>query len=523
MKEVKLDKYAVYNKIKDKGKDFYQYLPTGKLSDVIYEKDMEAVSEADFFRDGKYFVKVVEDASVIGIGEAISVAEVIKRYDAGDPIFSHYDKEDIDFLKSYPADKLFYLCADMELSFQKYHNYFKPNYGETPIYNQPHGIVDGSLHWYLELHKKDKVSYEPTLYDDKKYRGQDCDYYTFVRVAEYEIEGQIKRVIVGRDEKKYDYAFVQQTELDEIIDKAKGLIAHDYKYAGFAGVSPIYVFSTEDCACVFHDKQEKIEGKVIATVTGSGDANLDLFLYGADKIISFDTNTLERFQSELKFVAAKYLPFEEFQDLFANMNKDIFNKIKNYLPADCQKFFGDLYAYCEVSKRDIRDAENGGLFYPTLSIFMANSTIYNEKGYYNEENYSKLQKILQTKTLEDIVYYNCDLFDLPELADLSEVSYIYLSNIMDFIVGVDKYRVNEEALKSFKDFILNKLLPVLKKGATIDLSYIKKSWHDGIFDELYYNVYQSEEGFSMKKLSNETDKVLTFDSTILEKIEARKL
>lgn len=518
MKEIKLDKYAFY-KINDR--EIYQYLPTGKLSDVIYEEGMRAVSEAEFFKDGANFIKIVEDDKVFGIGEAIRVEDAIKGYYALE-ILKHYSKEDIDYLKNYPKDKVFYLDGAGDLYFKSYGSYCKPNYGEIPSFDYPHDIVNGTVHWYLELYNNDVVSYFPTLCDDKKYRGQKCDYYTFVKVVEYEIDGVKKTVIVGRDECKYNYHPVSQTELDNIIDEGKALISHQKEFSEFAGVSPLYTFNTEDSACVFHDKNEKIAGSVVTTVTGSGDAILDLFLYGAEKVISFDTNSMTRYFAELKFIAAKYLSFDDFRQFLGDFNEDIFRKIENNLSADCQKVWNELYDYSKLFyDRQIKDADKGGLFYPTASIFSSNSTIYNPKGYFNEENYLKLQQIIKHKSLEDITFCTCDLFDLPNVVDLGEVSYVYLSNIMDFVVGVDKNKISIEALERFKRFILEELLPKLKSEADIDLSYIKAGWHMYVDDSIYLDVYSDMEGFKIEKLTNGKDNLLTFSSDTLEKNRIR--
>lgn len=516
MEEKQLAKYAVY-KLGDKEK--YQYLPTGKIKDVIFEKGMLAVKKVSFLRDGKYFVRVIEDDKNFGIGTRFSAEDIINRYYADDPLFSQSDEEDIESLRSYPADKVFVLTGDGELYFNIYNNYIEPNYGDIPDFQEPRDIVEGDLHWYLELHTGDAVSYEATLYDDKKYRGQECDFYTFVRVVEYEVDGVLKKTIVGRDEKSYEYHPVEQTTLDDIIDKAKALISHQKEFDGFAGVSPLYVFNTEDSACVFHDKKDKIVGNTVVTVAGSGDAILDLFLYGADKVITFDTNLLTRFEGELKFIAAKYLSFEEFQEFFGNLNEGIFRKIEPYLSGDCRKFWNELYEYSKLFyDKPIKDAEGGGLFYPTNFIFASNLTVHNPIGYFNEENYLRLQEKLKSKSLDDLSYYNCDLYDLPKVANLNEASYAYLSNIMDFIVSINENRIDKEKLEEFKIFVLEDLLPKLKEGADIDLFYIKAGWHIYVDDDVYLNVYPESEGFKMDCLSNGEDKVLSFQSDLLEKI-----
>ena len=167
-----------------------------------------------------------------------------------------------------------------------------------------------------------------------------------------------------------------------------------------------------------------------------------------------------------------------------------------------------------MTGKSIKDNENGLLFYPTNSILNINCTCYNEKGYYNEENYLKLQAKIANKSIVDIYFVNCDLFNLTKTIDLSNCSYVYLSNIMDFLVGIDKESIDREELKKFKCFVLKDLAPSLKENATIDLSFIKSSWHKGLESE-YFEEYPIEEGFSINVLLNGRDYVLSFDNSLV--------
>ena len=157
------------------------------------------------------------------------------------------------------------------------------------------------------------------------------------------------------------------------------------------------------------------------------------------------------------------------------------------------------------------------MFQTYISIFAANGTIFNDKGYYNERQYLKLQQILKDKSLEDVSLIHCDLFDLPNNFDLKNISYAYLSNIMDFLVGIDKMDLNVSCLEEFKNYILGALLPSLKENADIDLSYLKSSWHMPGDFEKYSSVYPEYDGFVIKPLSNNRDYILSFESDVLRK------
>lgn len=499
-------RYAFYNIA---GKDFYQYLPSSNLADVIYVRGMKSVREKSFIKDGDYFIEIGDNSKSFMVGEFLKSSDIVRRYKAEDPVFQDYDEDTIAYLSKNPNAE-WTLYGDGDVLLGRYNDYIPVNNGEIPIADEPSLIVKSDVHWYLELeHEDGSITYEKTKFDDRKYRGQSCNFYSLVKVAEYNLNDSCKRVIIERGNEKLPYKPIIRTELDDIIDQAKGLIIHETPFEGFSGVSLLYTFNTEDSACVFYDNQDKVNNSVVTTVTGSGDAILDLFLYGARKIIAFDTNVLTVFYGELKFIAAKYLTFALFKLFFATFDENIYRQLAPYLSFNARKFFDELYEYGNLVEKPIKDSQNGGLFYPTATLFAANSTFNNEKGYYNEENYSRLQQALKDKTLDDISFLNCDLFELPNKVDLKESSYVYLSNIMDFVVGVDEYRIDDEKLRVFKDFILNGLSPALKEGADIELSYISQGWHPQI-ESNYFRVYPNNEGFSFYLLSNGRDSVLSF-------------
>lgn len=512
IEEKNVENYAFYQIDK---KDYYQYLPTSRLEDVIYVSGMKSVCEKHFIEDDGHFIEIPSRETVFGVGEVVTSLNIVRRYYENDPIFQHYDSETIEYLKENPNRK-WNLDGEGEVTLGCYSSYIKVNYGKVPVQRSPHDIILGSSCWYVELHQEDgTVCYEKTVYNDKKYRGQSCQFYELVEIVEYELDGIQKKAIIRRDNRKYLYEPIDRDSLDDIIDSAKGFISHQLSFNGF-NTSPLYSFNTEDSASVFCAKKPLIVNQNVVTVTGSGDAILDLFLNGASKIIAFDANVFTIFYAELKFIAAKQLPFSEFCLFFSSFNESIYKKLEPYLSVSTKKFWNELYSYCKIVNMPLKDSEKGGLFYPTASIFTSNDTMYNPNGYYTEENYVKLQKHLQTKSLKDIQFVNCDLLELPKIANLADCSYAYLSNIMDFMVGVDDIKVDNEKLVAFKEFILKSLYPSLKESSVIDLSYIKVSWHNGI-EAGYYEVYKESDGFQIEKLPNGRDSVLSFNSSALKK------
>lgn len=513
MLDSKIYTYAYY-KINDR--PFYQYLPTGNINDTIYVKGMRWVEEKKFIKDGNYYIEIPIKSKTFGVGTPVYSSDIVERYYAGDSLLQKCDKDDIEYLAN-STNRPWTLYGDGEVSLGHYKSYIGINNGTVPEFEIPENTVNGEAHWYLELKFEDgTVKYEKTICDDKKYRGQKCEKYSFVRVLEYNLNGEKKQRIIERSN-YYPYHYVEATWLDDILNQAKRLIVGKSNFSGFAGVSPLYSFNTEDSACVFHDNQSKIRDNNILTVTGSGDAILDLFLYGAKKVIAFDTNILTIFFAELKFTAAKYLSFDEFGKFFNDLDEKIYRKIENYLSNNCRLFWNELYNFCQVVDMPLKNYENGGLFQTSMTFFASNDTIGNDKGYYNEKQYLKLQQILKSKSLEDVSLIHCDLFDLPNKFNLKGISYAYLSNIMDFLVGVDKCDLKVSSLEEFKNYILNALLPSLKENADVDLSYLKSSWHMPGDFEKYSSVYPEYDGFVIKPLSNNRDYILSFESDILRK------
>ena len=96
-------------------------------------------------------------------------------------------------------------------------------------------------------------------------------------------------------------------DVREAIYHASKILRRDFKdiKTKFAGYTPVYSFNTEDSASVFHHFRDYIKGQKVLTVTGSGDAILDLLLYGAKKIVSFDVNKSTIFYSKLKIAFIK--------------------------------------------------------------------------------------------------------------------------------------------------------------------------------------------------------------------------
>jgi len=93
---------------------------------------------------------------------------------------------------------------------------------------------------------------------------------------------------------------------------------------------------------------------------------------------------------------------------------------------------------------------------------------------------------------------------------------------MDFLVGIDNNRVDEKKVERFKKYVLEELLPSMKKDANVDLSYISDNWH--LFTDsrsVYSKMFRRDEGFCNNILSNHKSnaRVLSFRSSLLREFE----
>jgi len=496
-----------------------QLLPSNIVSDLEYENGMTSVTIKKCIKDEDKYIDCTSIPETYSIGVPITVEEYFEWYEKSDPRIIK-DEDTYLSLKKMGNRHKYIILPNKEIGFQLHSQTINPKKDTTPILIDDNSFVKGNNYWYIELIKDNQISYEKTFLGDKKYRGQKCDSYSFVLVCEYEMNNEKRKSILLEEEKKYfPDNYYNYSELDSIIDGAKTLVSHEYNFEGFSGVSPLYKYNTEDSASVFNSHKDKITEQNVVTITGSGDAILDLFMNGANKIISFDSNELTKYWAELKFIAAKYLSYEDFLKLINIFDEDLYNKISEYLTKNTKKFWDEIILFSNTINKEL-NSDNSLLFYKS-SIFSSNCTYKNPVGYCNKDNYYRMQETLKNKTIDDIQFITCDIYELPNKVDLSNYSYAYFSNVLDFICGVDKYDINEEKLEEFKQFIQTKMIPSMKDSSNIDLCYISSSWHMGLDDSQYERIYPRNEGFINESLYN-SDYILSYQSELEKEQNPRK-
>lgn len=490
-----------------------QLLPSNILSDLVYEDGMTSVTIKKCIKVDDKYIDCTSTSETYSIGVPITAEEYIEMYEKSDPRINK-DEGTYQSLKELGNRHKYIIFPNKKIGFQYHSQTINPKNDKELILIDDNSLIKGKNYWYIKLIKDNQVRYERTFLGDKKYRGQNCDSYSFALVCEYEMNNEKKRVILLEETKTYLPSNYNNSKVDSIIDKAKNLVSNEYKFEGFSGVSPLYKYNTEDSASVFYRHNDKIMGQNVITITGSGDAILDLFMNGAEKIISFDSNELTQYWAELKFIAAKYLSYDDFLKLINNFDQDLYNKISQYLTKNTKKFWDEIILFSNTINTDL-NSDSSLLFYKS-SIFSSNCTYKNPVGYCNKDNYYRMQESLKNKSIDDIQFITCDIYDLPNKVDLRNYSYAYFSNVLDFICGVDKYVINQDKLEEFKQFIQTQIIPSMKENSNIDLCYLSSSWHMGLDDSQYESIYKRDDGFIREDLYNK-DYILSYQSELKKK------
>lgn len=212
-------------------------------------------------------------------------------------------------------------------------------------------------------------------------------------------------------------------------------------------VESVYPFTNENLYELF--QQLNVDGGLVATVGSSGDQMLAALLYGAKKVTLVDGNLYSKYFIDYKFSAIKNLTYDEFKKNFIDTDNyfdfDIFDKISRDLCSDSFQFWGTIFLHLNDKKEIKRRITNCNNQRP-LTDFL-----------YNEENYLKLQKILQKNDFE-LDFQIAEFNDFPNV--LKETyDAILLSNVCQYVNENDYKRVVLE--------LQNKL----KSGGKIQLNY----------------------------------------------------
>lgn len=222
----------------------------------------------------------------------------------------------------------------------------------------------------------------------------------------------------------------------------------------------MYIMTTENIREFL--TQYDLNNKDILCVAGSGDQMLNAYALGAKSVTLFDVNPLAFAQAKLKKAAVTTLTYEEFEYFFSPEHKNtlfdpyLFDKISECLDENTTDLFKTIF-----TKHPGMDA-----FMNFYFRFYAKFRKQQDLNYYlyEEENYKKLQSIIESKNL------NCletPITNLKEKIQNDSFDYILLSNISDSIERI----WDKNSLKNFKRLI-HSLSKNLNKDGLIQAGYI---------------------------------------------------
>lgn len=227
----------------------------------------------------------------------------------------------------------------------------------------------------------------------------------------------------------------------------------------------IYMFTTENLKGVINTLD--IKDKDILTVSSSGDHIFNMLLKGAKSIETYDINLFSKHYFYFKESAIRTLTKEEFICFFFGKNlsfreqrfdEGIYLKILKNIKDSDSKFFFDVLGRSIGSKKLFKSE----LF---LRNYYSKNTYIKCNDYLKDnDSYKKLQQILDSY---DYKFYNLNIFDDISIIKNKKYDIIYLSNILDRIIGKNKL----DTAKRIKEVIL-KLKKYLTANGTLAVCYL---------------------------------------------------
>ena len=263
----------------------------------------------------------------------------------------------------------------------------------------------------------------------------------------------------------------------------------------------IYAFSNEKLRAYL--PLFNVKGKVVATVTGSGDHPLNLVLLGAKKVVHYDTQVGANHWFELKRAGVRRLDLEEFIEFFVGclrnevleFDEKVYADLRGLLAHDTAKFWDDV-----IARRPARGEMFSAYYYAGLPIKDSHEkrvrTFTRNNMYLNEGSYYKLRRRLKGC---DLSFLNKSLLVLPQEVD-DKFDAIFTSNIHHF--------VNDDA--RYAEFVKTELPKLMNPGAKAQVEYRFGS----LFSD--FGAYFNDERFSKVEFaSSDDDNMLSDEHSII--------
>lgn len=296
-----------------------------------------------------------------------------------------------------------------------------------------------------------------------------------------------------------------EINVDEILKLAQKNHGLSNEFKKFCRM---YIMTTENIREFL--TQHHLKDKNCLCVAGSGDQMLNAYALGAKSVTMFDINPLAYTQAKLKKAAVTTLTFKEFASFFSPeykntlFNSYLFDKISECLDDNTKDLFKTIFT--KYSGMDVFM----NFYFRFYVIFQKQQTL--NYYLYEEENYKKLQAIIENKQLN---YIESSITELKDNIKNDLFDYILLSNISDSIEKI----WNKNSLKNFKRLI-HSLSTNLNKDGLIQVGYIYSlysSEFQPIFadDKKREKIFTPDEFKSQKvtgyRFYNDKDKIITFE------------
>ena len=206
----------------------------------------------------------------------------------------------------------------------------------------------------------------------------------------------------------------------------------------------------------------------ILTVLGSGDQYFNSLLYGISDATIFDVNYTAWLYFRIKYKAIKMLSYQEFIKVFVLRNMydiGVYNKMVTVL--DYEEI--NYYVYLVNYFQDI--VHSSQCFYPNVIITSCDTWKEREEinPYLNENNYYKLQSILNKIDIPRFVMGNFMNMKIDDSYDI-----LLLSNIYDYIArDIDRYielveGYKADALIKYSWYLNDNDKEFIRRGMSLD-------------------------------------------------------
>lgn len=186
----------------------------------------------------------------------------------------------------------------------------------------------------------------------------------------------------------------------------------------------VYGFSNENVAS-YLDIYKMEQAKVLSVI-GSGDQYFTALLGGAKEITLYDININAWYYFVLKYMAIKYLSFEEFVTFFVDNNLNniaLYLKIRDYLPYEVRLFWDRF----RIIKLNFSSIKLNNTIFSCFKVKDYERFI----PYFKKEEYYRLKDILHHTTLPKVIIN--DFVNIAESKNRGSYDLMFLSNIYHWI------------------------------------------------------------------------------------------